>query len=200
LRCWSLELGICFLHFHLNPVLIYFMGENGFHPFFIFPSFHTACFLPLVAIFDSTLLLDLERVFGLDFIPCAHLGFKLSGDRYIWDFLTSVTINFVCVHVCVCVNAFSVDSMSQVQIGLRVLVLTPEAKFLARKLVFCVHSVEVFTKFWETGYDLIVVYFVITVLGDVAQESYIQLQCSRHWDQLPAPHRERKLFCRGSHT
>jgi hypothetical protein len=42
----------------------------------------------------------------------------------------------------------------------------------------------------------IVVYFVITVLGVVAQESHIQLQCSRHWVQPPAPHWERKLSCR----
>jgi hypothetical protein len=40
LFCWSLEVGICFLHFLLNHVLIYFLGENFFHPFFIFPLFH----------------------------------------------------------------------------------------------------------------------------------------------------------------
>jgi hypothetical protein len=40
-------LGIHFLHFPLNPVLIYFWGENGFHPFFIFPSFHLVPFLSL---------------------------------------------------------------------------------------------------------------------------------------------------------
>jgi hypothetical protein len=41
LFCWSLQLDIHFLHFPLNPVLIYFgEGENGFHPFFIFPMLH----------------------------------------------------------------------------------------------------------------------------------------------------------------
>jgi hypothetical protein len=33
LFCWSPELGIHFLHFPLNPVLIYFRGENFFIPF-----------------------------------------------------------------------------------------------------------------------------------------------------------------------
>jgi hypothetical protein len=32
---WSLDLGIHFLHFTLNPVLLYFCGENGLHPFFV---------------------------------------------------------------------------------------------------------------------------------------------------------------------
>jgi hypothetical protein len=34
LFCFSLDLGICFLHFTLNPVLLYFWVENGFSPFF----------------------------------------------------------------------------------------------------------------------------------------------------------------------
>jgi hypothetical protein len=37
LLCWSLDLGICFLHFPLIPVLICCWGENGFHPFFHLP-------------------------------------------------------------------------------------------------------------------------------------------------------------------
>jgi hypothetical protein len=32
----------------LNSVLIYFWGENGFHPFFVFPFFHLVFFLSLV--------------------------------------------------------------------------------------------------------------------------------------------------------
>jgi hypothetical protein len=47
---WSLSLGTCFLHFALNPVLIYFCLENGFHPFVIFKSFHLVLFLSLVYI------------------------------------------------------------------------------------------------------------------------------------------------------
>jgi hypothetical protein len=37
LFCWSLELGIHFIYFPLNPVLIHFCRENVFHPFFVFP-------------------------------------------------------------------------------------------------------------------------------------------------------------------
>jgi hypothetical protein len=48
LFCCSLEQGIHFLHFPLNPVLIYFGGENRFQPFFIFPLFHLVLFLSLV--------------------------------------------------------------------------------------------------------------------------------------------------------
>jgi hypothetical protein len=47
LFCWSLELGIHFLHFPLNLVLIKFCGENGFHPFLIFLLFYLALFLSL---------------------------------------------------------------------------------------------------------------------------------------------------------
>jgi hypothetical protein len=50
LFCWSLELGIHFLHFPPNPVLIYFWGENSFHPFFVFPLLHMALFLSLVCV------------------------------------------------------------------------------------------------------------------------------------------------------
>jgi hypothetical protein len=50
LFCWSPELGISFLHFPLNPVLIYLGEENGFHPFFIFPSRHFMLFLFLVCV------------------------------------------------------------------------------------------------------------------------------------------------------
>jgi hypothetical protein len=47
LFCLDLELGIHFLHFPLNPVLIYYWGENGFCPFFIFPFLHLVMFLSL---------------------------------------------------------------------------------------------------------------------------------------------------------
>jgi hypothetical protein len=46
LFCWSL----CFLHFPLNPILFYFGGENGFHPFFVFPSFQLVLFSYLVCV------------------------------------------------------------------------------------------------------------------------------------------------------
>jgi hypothetical protein len=48
LFCRSLHLDICFLHFPLNSVLIYFGEQNGFHCFFIFPSFHLVLFQSLV--------------------------------------------------------------------------------------------------------------------------------------------------------
>jgi hypothetical protein len=33
LFCWSLDLAICFLHFPLNPLLIYFLGRKIYIPF-----------------------------------------------------------------------------------------------------------------------------------------------------------------------
>jgi hypothetical protein len=47
LFCWSLNLGIYFLHFPLVPALIYYWVENGFHPFFVIPSFHLVLLLSL---------------------------------------------------------------------------------------------------------------------------------------------------------
>jgi hypothetical protein len=39
--CWSLGLGICFVHFALNPVVLDLgVVGNGFLPFFFFPYFH----------------------------------------------------------------------------------------------------------------------------------------------------------------
>jgi hypothetical protein len=40
LFCGSLNLGTHFLHFALNPVLLYFGGDSGFPPFFFFPYIH----------------------------------------------------------------------------------------------------------------------------------------------------------------
>jgi hypothetical protein len=52
LFCWSLNLGIHFLHFPLVPILIYYWGKNGFHPFSIFPSF-------LLVLFQSSTVCNL---------------------------------------------------------------------------------------------------------------------------------------------
>jgi hypothetical protein len=40
---WSLDLGIHFFHFTLNPVLFYFLGGELFPSLFFFPYF---CFYP----------------------------------------------------------------------------------------------------------------------------------------------------------
>jgi hypothetical protein len=37
---WSLGLSIHFIHFALNPAVLYFLGGNSFLPFFFFPYFH----------------------------------------------------------------------------------------------------------------------------------------------------------------
>jgi hypothetical protein len=47
LFCWSHDLSICFLHFPLVPVLIYYWGETGF-PFFHLPIFALAIVTVLV--------------------------------------------------------------------------------------------------------------------------------------------------------
>jgi hypothetical protein len=39
LFCWSLGQGIHFLHFALNPVLLYFGGGEWFQSLFLLPIF-----------------------------------------------------------------------------------------------------------------------------------------------------------------
>jgi hypothetical protein len=50
LFCWSLDLGICFLHFPLVPVLIYCWGEISFPLFSMFPSLPLLLLLSLYCV------------------------------------------------------------------------------------------------------------------------------------------------------
>jgi hypothetical protein len=62
---WSPKLGICFLHFLLNPVLNYFGGKNGFHPFL---SFHHSTWYCAIVFLIGQLVVSVTCFLSLDLI------------------------------------------------------------------------------------------------------------------------------------
>jgi hypothetical protein len=57
----------------LNPVLTYFGEENGFHPFFVFPSLHL---LLCNYVLDRLLVVSVTCSFSLCLILfCGYIGF-----------------------------------------------------------------------------------------------------------------------------